>query len=426
MPLEWADLACRREDVRRNTRRSSLADEDLIARLKLPSDLEKSVRSVDLFSAAILMRDGTFLLKYPEHSFAKKPHSRLFKADMENHTLRWVSPTKSHHKTILRFSDVIQINSGFSSRFFKDKVVREQRLAIEIATRVRYLRLVATSQHEWRMWMRGLVQMQERAHTKKRRALLAKDEDLKRFWDSHTLTNTGESVDLLGLAHILKDLDVQGDRRYLEMLFRLADDDNSYVVDYSGFQEIIIRLTRLPPLSAYYHQYKDESRKYMIKSEFEAFLTDIQKLPPHITQQRLKVMDTLKFPFSEAGQLTELGFSRIMLSEWNSIYRPDTVHEEHDMTRPLHCYWIKSCIDPFATIIPGFNKRDMAHCLKSCLLSGFRFIRLFVKDGIPTEQKGKGDAEAAEPIVINQDDTWLYLKTVLQIIKEHAFEVCSP
>lgn len=391
---------------------------DLITHLQLPPDVEASVRAVDIFSAMVIMRDGSFLLKYPRYRIARKPHSRLFRADADNLTLRWMSPAKSKRKTFVSFSNVIEINSGWNSKFWKLKRQRERKLGIEIVTKSRYLRLVASNQNEWKLWIRGLVYIQERAHAKQRRSsLAAKDDGLRRIWASVLGSVKIETINLHGLVKILKQLNYHSDSRYVETLFKLADEDGSQRIDYGGFQEVILRLGCPAEIGVYYKEYKEPTKDHMTAEEgFELFLKDVQQEPEASISGLSKIVESMSPPFAEQGNLTELGFAKLLMSDWNSIYNPLSTSQTHDMSRPLSQYWISGCLDPFSVIPPSYKKKrlTMGSQLVFALLDGYRFLKLLVKDG-PGE----------DPVLTNDRDDTLPLKKALTTIKYYAF-VASP
>lgn len=373
--------------------------------------VREALIDIDVKNAVNALMTGTYLRKYCYARF-RKPHYLFFWVDMETLALKWKSPKKKYWRTQIFLADVERIVPGVDSDFWRKKSSTERQLGIELLCHGRKLRLCCTELQEWKVWLRGLLYVHQKAAVKRRRATSLTNDFIMKQWALADLDKNG-SMSFYELVHLLQRLNCRADIRYAERLFEQFDADGSSVLEFDEFKQLIHTLLTHEALMDYFEQYKDKKTDTLTERGFRAFLLRVQHTPEHLLEEQVQAMYTLGNPFLNGDGLTNIGFNMLLTSEFNSLMNPaKSALSIADMNCPITQYWISSSHNTYLTRDQMIGKSAVGQYI-DVLLKGCRCVELDCWDG-----------NDGEPIIYHGHTltTKIPFAAVVKACRDYAFQ----
>eukprot|EP00923_Selenidium_pygospionis_P008102 GHVN01013730.1.p1 GENE.GHVN01013730.1~~GHVN01013730.1.p1 ORF type:complete len:1058 (-),score=161.15 GHVN01013730.1:875-4048(-) len=392
--------------------------------------LRTLIKGVDVVNAMKACSEGREVVKYcrPSQSMQMcccccvgkgRKHSRFFFIDEDLLALRWHSPKKNHTKSGILLSTVERIVPGFDSDFWGSKKPEGTNpqdmpnFGIELVNPRRALRIELASFDEWRTWITALLHHHHAAIQKRVRSLPFTADFVRRQWDMSDLDESG-TVCRDEVLKMLRRMNFGVDKTYVDELIDEFDVDESGVIDYQEFSEMMSKLLTQPDVQELFNVYCDDrTHLTMTPTAYTEFLKDIQKCSESEFVEEIEKIRTLPDThLTPAGELTATGFNSLLMSNANSLVHPicNTVYQ--DMTKPLSHYWIASSHNTYLLGDQLTGTSAVSQYIDA-LLKGCRCVELDCWDG------SKG-----EPVIYHGHTltSKIPLEPVIQACKDYAFQ----
>ncbi|XP_070179515.1 1-phosphatidylinositol 4,5-bisphosphate phosphodiesterase classes I and II-like [Littorina saxatilis] len=193
---------------------------------------------------------------------------------------------------------------------------------------------------------------------------------------------------------------------------------------FENFFNFYIQLTGRSEVDLIFQQLGAKKKPYLTVEQFTEFLNRYQRDPrlneilyPFVTVKRAQEIinqHESKRGFAAKGHLSQEGFLRFLMSEFNNLIPSEALDLSEDMTQPLAHYFINSSHNTYLTG-HQFTGKSSVEVYRQVLLSGCRCIELDCWDG-------KGQDE--EPMITHGYTmcTEIPFKDVIEAIAESAFK----
>ncbi|XP_055596548.1 1-phosphatidylinositol 4,5-bisphosphate phosphodiesterase gamma-1 isoform X2 [Uranotaenia lowii] len=365
---------------------------------------------------------GTLIQKfYPR----RKPEKKTLMLRRETRQITWSSPSQNNRANFegaLELREVKEIRTGKGSKDFEkwpEEIKKiEQRKCFVVfygnEFKLRSLSVVALSEKECDMWIKGLRYMV--SDTINAPYWLQVERWLRK--EFYAMENPRETVTLKEVKSFLPKVNCKITTAKLNETFHDVDCRRRNELGFDDFSRLYQKLMTSPSTIQDYFDgsmpYSKNGQTVTLK-EFEKFLHDVQNDPMgnddnavsnfireyvqdpirDVQEPYLKIQEFIDFLFSRQNEI------------WNRSF--DTVYQ--DMNRPLAHYWISSSHNTYLTG-DQFSSESSVEAYARALRMGCRCIELDCWDG-PDNM----------PLIFHGHTftTKIKFMDVIRTIKEHAF-----
>eukprot|EP00919_Chromeraceae_sp_WS-2016_P005147 GHVR01012141.1.p1 GENE.GHVR01012141.1~~GHVR01012141.1.p1 ORF type:complete len:801 (-),score=133.50 GHVR01012141.1:119-2521(-) len=258
---------------------------------------------------------------------------------IEDNCIKWKSPKKTLTKTTIHFDDIIRVMPGCDSDFFKTRA--ESDTSIDLNAKPRLLRFTCSSPVEWKMWMvsiTSLIDHLERARIDHHNYV---SEYVRKQWALSDVDGSG-SLSEDEVFRLMARLNITASKSWCKHLLKTFDKDENGLLEFNEFHKLINHLLISERFAEQFEIYMDKVTLLVSEKDYTRFLVEVQRTPKEHLESELDLMRMMSPPFLENGGLTRLGFCVLLMSERNSLLRPQCRYPHQDMTRPLSDYWIST------------------------------------------------------------------------------------
>ncbi|KAI2649015.1 1-phosphatidylinositol 4,5-bisphosphate phosphodiesterase delta-1 [Labeo rohita] len=304
-------------------------------------------------------------------------------------------------ETLWSFSleDVDSVRYGRQTdglRKYTDSSVEDRCLSFIFKGRRKNLDLIASSKEEAKKWVSGLEKTKSWIYNCMRKA------------DK----NADNKMSLKELKHFLRQINVEVDDSYAEMLFKKCDTSNSGTLEGSEIKHFYDLLTYREEIDVIYKKYAT-SNGQMSSADLLNFLQIEQREPVSLDYAQKLIM---KYEMDETAKqnkyMSKDGFLMYLNHEDGSIFNPAHKPIYQDMRQPLNHYFISSSHNTYLMEDqlkgPSSTEAYIKALMKSC-----RCVELDCWDG-----------PNGEPVIYHGHTltSKVLFRDVIKAIKEYAFK----
>uniref|UniRef100_A0A673IEQ0 Phosphoinositide phospholipase C n=1 Tax=Sinocyclocheilus rhinocerous TaxID=307959 RepID=A0A673IEQ0_9TELE len=352
---------------------------------------------------------GGDLLKVKSRSWRK---TRFFRLNDDCKTM-WQQTSKTF-KSDSGFSleDIDSVRYGRQTeglRKYTDLSVEDRCFSIIFKSRRKNVDLIASSKEEAKRWVRGLEKVITGMHNLNR-------QQNTEHWIYNCMRKADKNADnkmsLKELKHFLRQINIEVDDSYAEMLFKKCDRSQSGTLEGSEIKHFYDLLTYREEIDVIYAKYASTNGQ-MSSGDLLDFLQYEQREPVS-SEYVQKLIE--KYEVDEIAKqnkcMSKDGFLMYMNHEEGSIFNPAHKGIYQDMRQPLNHYFISSSHNTYLMEDqlkgPSSTEAYIKALMKSC-----RCVELDCWDGAN-----------GEPVIYHGHTltSKVLFKDVIEAIKEYAFK----
>uniref|UniRef100_A0A672NZD2 Phosphoinositide phospholipase C n=1 Tax=Sinocyclocheilus grahami TaxID=75366 RepID=A0A672NZD2_SINGR len=356
---------------------------------------------------------GGDLLKVKSRSWRK---TRYFRLNEDCKTV-WQQTSKtfksdSSCKCLFSLEDMDSVRYGRQTeglQKYTDSSADDRCFSIIFKGRRKNLDLIASSKEEAKRWVSGLEKVMTVMHSLNR-------QQNSEHWIYNCMRKADKNADnkmsLKELKHFLRQINIEVDDSYAEMLFKKCDTSNSGTLEGSEIKHFYDLLTYREEMDAIYGKYASTNGQ-ISSSDLLNFLQKEQKEPVSLEHAK-KLIE--KYEVDETSKqntyMSKDGFLVYLNHEEGSIFNPAHKPIYQDMHRPLNHYFISSSHNTYLMEDqlkgPSSTEAYIKALVKSC-----RCVELDCWDGAN-----------GEPVIYHGHTltSKVLFKDVIKAIKEYAFK----
>ncbi|XP_055996618.1 1-phosphatidylinositol 4,5-bisphosphate phosphodiesterase eta-2-like isoform X3 [Ostrea edulis] len=345
-------------------------------------------------------------------------YPRSFYLDTENMVLRYAGSEKRFRKKrvswpISKIREVREGEKDYSKRL--DPFDRGRCFAVVFGTNHEVLYLMSDSFQTRDDWVKGLrfaLHMDQYMDQKQQT-----DRWIKEAFQMADKNNDG-GLDFEEILKLLKQLNADMDKKYVQTLFDKADTKKTHgkpALDAEEFVRFYHMLTERPELDEIFMRY-DDGKGYWSFSDLCKFFFHEQKLD--LTEDQSKELIAAFEPQKQMqleDHLGPIGFRSLLASQNQQLFNPVHKRVYQDMTQPIINYYISSSHNTYLTE-DQLRGPSRVEAYITALSRGCRCVELDCWDG-PDD----------EPVIYHGYTltSKIFFRDVLSAIKDYAFQT-SP
>ncbi|XP_043082402.1 1-phosphatidylinositol 4,5-bisphosphate phosphodiesterase delta-1a isoform X2 [Puntigrus tetrazona] len=355
-----------------------------------------------------LLRGGD-LLKVKSRSWKK---TRCFQLNEDCKTL-WQKTSKAFKKdSSISLEDIDSVRYGRQTeglQKYTDDLVEERCFSIIFKGRRKNLDLIASSKEEAKQWVSSLEKVMTRIHNLNR-------QQNSEHWIYECMRkadkNSDNKMSLKELKHFLRQINIEVNDSYAEMLFKKCDTSNSGTLEGSEIKEFYDLLTYRQEIDVIYGKYSNTNGQ-MSSGDLLNFLQNEQREPVSLEYAK-KLIE--KYEMDETAKqnkfMSKDGFLMYLNHDEGSIFKSAHKPIYQDMHQPLNHYFISSSHNTYLMEDqlkgPSSTEAYIKALMKSC-----RCVELDCWDGAN-----------GEPVIYHGHTltSKVLFKDVIKTIKEYAFK----
>ncbi|XP_029968482.1 1-phosphatidylinositol 4,5-bisphosphate phosphodiesterase delta-4 [Salarias fasciatus] len=357
-----------------------------------------------------VMMAGSTLRKVKSRSWKKQRHFRLLEDGL---TIWYKSRWAGRGHSTFSVTEVEAVREGHQSEVLLS--IAEEFPASHCFTLVFHgrqgnLDLVADSPEEARAWVQGVRKLIHKAQT------MDEKERLDQWvfdWFQKADKNKDGKMNFKEVKTLLKMMNVEMNEEHALHLFTMADKSESGSLEIEEFVLFYKMLTQRDEVWKVFQDYSGDGEKLMLE-ELESFL----KIEQHEGEQSGRRAKELigRYEPSETAIKQEAmsldGFQMYLCSQEGSIFRPELLELQQDMSRPLSHYFISSSHNTYL-LEDQLRGHSSVEAYIQALKRGCRCVELDCWDG-----------HDGEPIVYHGHTltTKILFKDIISTVKEYAFK----
>ncbi|XP_078332156.1 1-phosphatidylinositol 4,5-bisphosphate phosphodiesterase delta-1-like [Crassostrea virginica] len=342
-------------------------------------------------------------------------YPRTYYLDTENMVLRYSGSEKRLRKKriswpISKIREVREGEKDYSKRL--DPYDRGRCLAIVFGTNHEVLYLMCDSYQLRDDWIKGLrfaLHMDQYMDQKQQT-----DRWIKEAFQMADKNNDG-SLDFEEILKLLKQLNADMDKKYVQELFNKADTTKTRgkpVLDAEEFVKFYHMLTERPEIDEIFMKY-DDGKGFWTFTDLCKFFYHEQKLD--LTEDQSKELIAAFEPQKQLqleDHLSPIGFRTLLASHDQQLFNPVHRRVYQDMTQPIINYYISSSHNTYLTE-DQLRGPSRVEAYITALARGCRCVELDCWDG-PDD----------EPIIYHGYTltSKILFRDVLSAIKDYAFQ----
>ncbi|XP_064875277.1 1-phosphatidylinositol 4,5-bisphosphate phosphodiesterase delta-1-like [Oncorhynchus nerka] len=356
-----------------------------------------------------LLLVGGELLKVRSSSWKK---NRFYKLQ-EDCTTMW----HESHRTFKRnqtfsIDEIDSVRKGRQSEGLQKHTeahVEDRCFSIIFKGRRRNLDLVATSAEEARQWVNGLEKII--SNMKK-----LNSQQTSEHWIFNCMRKADKNKDnkmtLKELKHFLRQINIEVDDMYAEVLFAKCDKSNSGSLEGPEIKHFYDLLIYREEIDVIYGKYATTGEKMSVKDLLNFLLNEQHEVATMEDAVRLIERYELDDSAKQKNHMTKDGFLMYLHQEEGSIFNPAHKEVFQDMSQPINHYFISSSHNTYLMEDqlkgPSSTEAYIKALMKSC-----RCVELDCWDGAH-----------GEPIIYHGHTltSKVLFKDVIKAIKEYAFK----
>uniref|UniRef100_A0A8C1KAL0 Phosphoinositide phospholipase C n=1 Tax=Cyprinus carpio TaxID=7962 RepID=A0A8C1KAL0_CYPCA len=370
---------------------------------------ERCVRALELMKECLegdpdlqFLLKGGDLLKVKSKSWRK---TRLFRLNEDCKTV-WQQTSKTFKSdSSCKFSleDIDSVRYGRQTeglQKYTDSSVEDRCFSIIFKGRRKNLDLIASSKEEAKRWVSGLEKSLHQTKSWFYNCMRKADK------------NADNKMSLKELKHFLRQINIEVDDSYAEMLFKKCDTSNSGTLEGSEIKHFYDLLTYREEIDVIYGKYASTNGQ-MSSGDLLYFLQNEQRESVSLEYAK-KLIE--KYEVDETAKqnkyMSKDGFLIYLNHEEGSIFNPAHKPIYQDMHQPLNHYFISSSHNTYLMEDqlkgPSSTEAYIKALMKSC-----RCVELDCWDGAN-----------GEPVIYHGHTltSKVLFKDVIKAIKEYAFK----
>uniref|UniRef100_A0A674BW76 Phosphoinositide phospholipase C n=1 Tax=Salmo trutta TaxID=8032 RepID=A0A674BW76_SALTR len=347
---------------------------------------------------------GGELLKVKSSSWKK---NRFYKLQ-EDCTTMW----HESHRTFKRnqtfsIDDVDSVRKGRQSEGLQKHTeahVEDLCFSIIFKGRRRNLDLVAASVEEARQWVNGLEK------------ILSNMKKLNRHWIFNCMRkadkNKDNKITLKELKHFLRQINIEVDDMYAEVLFAKCDKSNSGSLEGPEIKHFYDLLIYREEIDVIYGKYATTGEQMSVKNLLNFLLNEQREVASMEDAVRLIERYELDDSAKQKNHMTKDGFLMYLQQEEGSILNPAHKEVFQDMSQPINHYFISSSHNTYL-MEDQLKGHSSTEAYIKALMKSCRCVELDCWDG-----------PHGEPIIYHGHTltSKVLFKDVIKAIKEYAFK----
>ncbi|XP_062715033.1 1-phosphatidylinositol 4,5-bisphosphate phosphodiesterase gamma-1 isoform X2 [Aedes albopictus] len=365
---------------------------------------------------------GTLIQKfYPR----RKPEKKTLMLRRETRQVTWSSPSqnsRANFEDALELREVKEVRLGKSSKDFEKWPEETKKIELRKCFvvfygsefKLRSLSVVALSEKECDMWIKGLKYMV--ADTINAPYWLQVERWLRK--EFYAMENHRETVTLKEVKSFLPKVNCKITTAKLNEVFHEVDCRRRNELGFDDFTRLYQKLMTSPNIVQDYFDgcmpYSKNGQTVTLK-EFQKFLLEVQNDPLGNDEKATSnfIREYVQDPIRDVQEpyLKIQEFIDFLFSRQNEVWDSDCDSVYQDMNRPLAHYWISSSHNTYLTG-DQFSSESSVEAYARALRMGCRCIELDCWDG-PDNM----------PLIFHGHTftTKIKFKDVIKTIKEHAF-----
>nr|XP_023842991.1 1-phosphatidylinositol 4,5-bisphosphate phosphodiesterase delta-1 [Salvelinus alpinus] len=275
--------------------------------------------------------------------------------------------------------------------------------------RRRNLDLIATSVEEARQWVHGLEKIL--SNMKK-----LNHQQTSEHWIFNCMRKADKNKDnkmtLKELKHFLRQINIEVDDMYAEVLFSKCDKSNSGSLEGPEIKHFYDLLIYREEIDVIYGKYATTGEQMSVKDLLNFLLNEQREVATMEDAVRLIQRYELDDSAKQKNHMTKDGFLMYLQQEEGSIFNPTHKEVFQDMSKPINHYFISSSHNTYLMEDqlkgPSSTEAYIKALMKSC-----RCVELDCWDGAH-----------GEPIIYHGHTltSKVLFKDVIKAIKEYAFK----
>ncbi|XP_052451825.1 1-phosphatidylinositol 4,5-bisphosphate phosphodiesterase delta-1a isoform X1 [Carassius gibelio] len=353
--------------------------------------------------------NGGDLLKVKSKSWRK---TRCFRLNEDCKTVWQQTNKKFKSDSSFSLEDVDSVRYGRQTeglQKYTDSSVDDRCFSIIFKGRRKNLDLIASSKEEAKRWVSGLEKIMTGMHSLNR-------QQNSEHWFYSCMRKADKNADnkmsLKELKHFLRQINIEVDDSYAEMLFKKCDTSNSGTLEGSEIKYFYDLLTYREEIDVIYGKYANTNGQ-MSSGDLLNFLQNEQRESVSLEYAK-KLIE--KYEVDETAKqnmyMSKDGFLIYLNHEEGSIFNPAHKPIYQDMHQPLNHYFISSSHNTYLMEDqlkgPSSTEAYIKALMKSC-----RCVELDCWDGAN-----------GEPVIYHGHTltSKVLFKDVIKAIKEYAFK----
>ncbi|CAN9497978.1 unnamed protein product [Ophioblennius macclurei] len=357
-----------------------------------------------------VMMAGSTLRKVKSRSWKKQRHFRLLEDGL---TIWYKSRWAGRGHSTFSVTEVEAVREGHQSEVLLS--IAEEFPASHCFTLVFHgrqgnLDLVADTPEEAQAWIQGVRKLIHKAQT------MDEKERLDQWvwdWFQKADKNKDGKMNFKEVKKLLKMMNVDMNEEHALHLFTMADKSESGSLEIEQFVQFYKMLTQRDEVWKVFQDYSGDGEKLMLE-ELESFLKIEQHEGEEITQRARELIGRYE-PSDTAVKQDAMsldGFQMYLCSQEGSIFSPELLGLQQDMSQPLSHYFISSSHNTYL-LEDQLRGHSSLEAYIMALKRGCRCVELDCWDG-----------HDGEPIVYHGHTltTKILFKDIISTVKEYAFK----
>uniref|UniRef100_A0AAZ3SWG0 Phosphoinositide phospholipase C n=1 Tax=Oncorhynchus tshawytscha TaxID=74940 RepID=A0AAZ3SWG0_ONCTS len=351
-----------------------------------------------------LLLVGGELLKVRSSSWKK---NRFYKLQ-EDCTTMW----HESHRTFKRnqtfsIDEIESVRKGRQSEGLQKHTeahVEDRCFSIIFKGRRRNLDLIATSAEEARQWVNGLEK------------IISNMKKLNSHWIFNCMRKADKNKDnkmtLKELKHFLRQINIEVDDMYAEVLFAKCDKSNSGSLEGPEIKHFYDLLIYREEIDVIYGKYATTGEQMSVKDLLNFLLNEQREVATMEDAVSLIERYELDDSAKQKNHMTKDGFLMYLHQEEGSIFNPAHKEVFQDMSQPINHYFISSSHNTYL-MEDQLKGHSSTEAYIKALMKSCRCVELDCWDGAH-----------GEPIIYHGHTltSKVLFKDVIKAIKEYAFK----
>uniref|UniRef100_A0A8K9V2A8 Phosphoinositide phospholipase C n=1 Tax=Oncorhynchus mykiss TaxID=8022 RepID=A0A8K9V2A8_ONCMY len=377
--------------------------------LSVTSDLCVTPLGLERDADLQLLLVGGELLKVRSSSWKK---NRFYKLQ-EDCTTMW----HESHRTFKRnqtfsIDEIESVRKGRQSEGLQKHTeahVEDRCFSIIFKGRRRNLDLIATSAEEARQWVNGLEKII--SNMKK-----LNSQQTSEHWIFNCMRKADKNKDnkmtLKELKHFLRQINIEVDDMYAEVLFAKCDKSNSGSLEGPEIKHFYDLLIYREEIDVIYGKYATTGEQMSVKDLLNFLLNEQREVATMEDAVRLIERYELDDSAKQKNHMTKDGFLMYLHQEEGSIFNPAHKEVFQDMSQPINHYFISSSHNTYL-MEDQLKGHSSTEAYIKALMKSCRCVELDCWDGAH-----------GEPIIYHGHTltSKVLFKDVIKAIKEYAFK----
>uniref|UniRef100_A0A8K9UQL5 Phosphoinositide phospholipase C n=1 Tax=Oncorhynchus mykiss TaxID=8022 RepID=A0A8K9UQL5_ONCMY len=366
--------------------------------LSVTSDLCVTPLGLERDADLQLLLVGGELLKVRSSSWKK---NRFYKLQ-EDCTTMW---HESHRTFKLSIDEIESVRKGRQSEGLQKHTeahVEDRCFSIIFKGRRRNLDLIATSAEEARQWVNGLEKII--SNMKKLNSQQTSEQKADK--------NKDNKMTLKELKHFLRQINIEVDDMYAEVLFAKCDKSNSGSLEGPEIKHFYDLLIYREEIDVIYGKYATTGEQMSVKDLLNFLLNEQREVATMEDAVRLIERYELDDSAKQKNHMTKDGFLMYLHQEEGSIFNPAHKEVFQDMSQPINHYFISSSHNTYL-MEDQLKGHSSTEAYIKALMKSCRCVELDCWDGAH-----------GEPIIYHGHTltSKVLFKDVIKAIKEYAFK----